>query len=774
MFENQVTLRTTAKVNSWQICALYLTFGFFPAVSAPTFSAWSSPVNLSGLNSPDSDLSPFVSADGLSLYFATTRPGGVGGEDLWVARRSSTTSAFGSPANLGATINTADAERSPALTADGLTLYFATTRPGGLGGFDIWAAQRTDPHDDFGWQAPINLGPLVNSPGTDAGPSHFINPASRVASLYFASARPGLDIYRSEFTAGGTPGAPSPVTELNSPALDLTPAVRADGLEIIFASNRSGSTGLWTSTRADVNHPWETPVSLGPSFQVGSEAFPALSSDGRELYFYSARAGGSGSFDLYRSTRSEVPEPGALLLTGTGLLFVVATIAHRRLRTNQRFAAGVKRNVQLPGMTAFLFLIHVSARADAVTEWNEIMLAAIASQNSFAQARSAAITQLAVFESVNAISGDYTPYLGSNTTPGSASKEAAAIAAAHRVLRNYFPNDATRLDSERVRSLAAIPDSAAKAAGITVGEATADKVIALRTDDGSQTPMEYTSWNLPGYWQPTPPAFAPATLLHWGKVKPFGILSPYQFPVKPPPALTSARYRRDYNEVKQVGNAMSTARPEDRSDIARFVAMTSPVQVWNRVAVQLIAQNGGSLTGNARTLALLNMAISDSSVTVFAVKYFYQTWRPVTAIRAGDTDGNPGTEPDAAFTPLIATPSFPGYPSAHASGSNAARYVLERLFGRGRHEITLSNAALPGVTLRYTKLQQISDDIDDGRVYSGIHFRFDQEEGGYLGQRVGRCVMNHHFRCSRPEICDDDGADADELADRDCPTAYGR
>jgi hypothetical protein len=146
----------------------------------------------------------------------------------------------------------------------------------------------------------------------------------------------------------------------------------------------------------------------------------------------------------------------------------------------------------------------------------------------------------------------------------------------------------------------------------------------------------------------------------------------------------------------------------------------------------------------------------------------------VTAIRAGDTDGNSRTEPDLAFTPFITTPAFPGYPSAHAAGSNAARYVLERIFGRGRHVISLSNAALPGLTLVYSKLQQISDDIDDGRVYSGVHFRFDQEEGGALGRRVSRCVINHNLRCAQPEVCEEDGPDADEIIDRDCPTAYGR
>jgi hypothetical protein len=299
--------------------------------------------------------------------------------------------------------------------------------------------------------------------------------------------------------------------------------------------------------------------------------------------------------------------------------------------------------------------------------------------------------------------------------------------------------------------------------GIAVGEAAADAIMALRANDGSGTPMPYAPLTGAGFWQPTPPAFAPATLLHWSRVTPFGILNAYQFSVPPPPALTSAQYRRDYEEVKRIGNATSTDRAQNQSDVARFVAMTSPVQVWNRVALQLAAKAGHSLLANARTLALVNMAISDSSVAVFALKYHYQTWRPVTAIRAGDTDGNPRTEPDAAFTPFITTPTFPGYPSAHAAGSAAARHILERLFGRGTQMISLSNPALPGVALSYTKLQQITDDIDDGRVYGGIHFRFDQDAGATLGRRIGRYVMKHNLTNLRPEDGDGEEADADEI-----------
>jgi hypothetical protein len=153
-----------------------------------------------------------------------------------------------------------------------------------------------------------------------------------------------------------------------------------------------------------------------------------------------------------------------------------------------------------------------------------------------------------------------------------------------------------------------------------------------------------------------------------------------------------------------------------------------------------------SLSENARAFALLNMAVSDALVSVFEAKYFYVAWRPVTAIRAGDTDANPNTDPDGAWTPFITTPSFPSYPSAHASGSGAARKVAELLFGAAGHAITLSDPAVPDLTRQYTSFREITDDIDDARVYGGIHFRFDQEAGGVQGRRVGRYVLKHNLR----------------------------
>jgi hypothetical protein len=224
------------------------------------------------------------------------------------------------------------------------------------------------------------------------------------------------------------------------------------------------------------------------------------------------------------------------------------------------------------------------------------------------------------------------------------------------------------------------------------------------------------------------------------------MLSASQFRLGPPPTLTSNRYARSYNEVKEVGGVGSAQRPKDRSDVAQYYAAVSPVGVWNPAARQLSAAQPMSLSQNARAFALLNMAMSDGAVATFDTKYAYNFWRPETAIRSGSLDGNNKTDPDATFLPFIVTPCFPGYPSAHATLSNAARDVLELIYGTGRHSITLSNAAVPGVILNYGKLEQITDDIDDARIFGGIHFRFDQEDGTGLGLRIGNFVYRHNLR----------------------------
>jgi hypothetical protein len=399
---------------------------------------------------------------------------------------------------------------------------------------------------------------------------------------------------------------------------------------------------------------------------------------------------------------------------------------------------------------AFGMLLSTAALSanDPVLEWNAIMVRTTTGQNPFFQARFAAITQLAVFEAVNAIDKDFDPYLGTIAAPRSASAEAAAVAAAHGVLENYFPASATALDAARTTSLAGIADGIRKQEGIAVGEAAAAAMIALRANDGSAPPeFHLPSSAEPGEWQPTPSC--PPTggiLLQWRNLHPFSIETTDQFRSARPPALKSWRYARDYNEVKRFGGVDSTSRTQDRADVAQFYAATSPVPVWNAAASQVAVEQSHSMVEIARVLALVNMAISDAQASVMETKYHYRVWRPETAIRAGDTDGNLLTRGNPTFMPLVPTPCFPSYASAHGSSSGAAREVLERVFGPRHHSITLSNPAVAGVVLQYSTFRQITTDIDDARVYGGIHFRFDQEAGAKIGRQVGAYVHRNTLR----------------------------
>jgi hypothetical protein len=360
-----------------------------------------------------------------------------------------------------------------------------------------------------------------------------------------------------------------------------------------------------------------------------------------------------------------------------------------------------------------------------------------------------ATTQLAVFEAVNAIQGGYEPYLGTVVAPAGASSDAAVIAAAYGVLINYAPSGSvTMLNNARAASLAAIPDGAAKTAGIAVGEAAAAAMITARLNDGSAPAQFYLpSTTDPYQWQLTPGCTsAGGILLNWQNVKTFGIADASDFLADPPPALTSTAYARALNEVQRFGSKTSADRPQDRTDVARFYAASSPAYVLNMAARQVATAQGRSLAENARALALINMAISDAAVASFTTKYHYTTWRPETAIHNADLDDNPRTDPDFSWEPLIVAPCFPAYTSNHASLSNGGAEVLRRLYGEGEHDITITNSAFPALVYHYVEFNQILADIDDARVYGGIHFRFDQDSGGRLGRAVGTAVYKGNLR----------------------------
>ena len=381
-----------------------------------------------------------------------------------------------------------------------------------------------------------------------------------------------------------------------------------------------------------------------------------------------------------------------------------------------------------------------------VLEWNKIAINAILPNGPpFTAARFMTITQLAVFEAVNSISGEYEPYLGTVTALPGASQEAAAVIAAHDTLVYYFPLQTAALDIKRDASLAAIPNGQSKTDGMAVGAAAAAALIANRTGDGSAPPLTQIPTNFDPYqWQLTPGCGA-GVFRHWPNLRPFAIESSSQFRSKKPPTLGSGVYAQDYNEVQAVGGATSLNRPPDRTDVAKLYAVGPGHYTWNYVLLQIASTRNDDIADTARTMALMNMAINDAYISGFESKYFYNTWRPVTAILQGGVDDNKWTDP-GAFTPLIGTPCFPGYPSNHGTGSGAARTVLERAYGRFGHSIAVSHPMAPGIEIFYSDLREITDDVSDARVFGGIHFRYDQDAGERQGHSVGMYVYNHSLK----------------------------
>jgi hypothetical protein len=285
-----------------------------PLLAPPGFSEWSPPVNLGPVNSRFNDAGPALSRDGLSLYFQSNRsPGGFGGNDIWVSQRASREDAWGEPVNLGPTINTASNEDAPSFSRDGHTMYFNSDRPGSSGMRDIYIARRTHTRDDFGWEEPVNAGPGVNSTLMDAGPSYLENEEAGTPLLYFGSTRLGgvYDIYVSAQDADGSWGPADLVPELSSPQSDQRPSVRFDGLELFLHSDRPGGVGLadlWVSTRETTLDPWSAPVNVGATVNsTFVDQQPFIASDRETLFFASDRSGGLGNLDIYMTTREKNP-----------------------------------------------------------------------------------------------------------------------------------------------------------------------------------------------------------------------------------------------------------------------------------------------------------------------------------------------------------------------------------------------------------------------------------------------------------------------------------
>jgi membrane-associated phospholipid phosphatase len=349
-----------------------------------------------------------------------------------------------------------------------------------------------------------------------------------------------------------------------------------------------------------------------------------------------------------------------------------------------------------------------------------------------------------MYDAVNSIDGRYSVFAVSPTSATSgASEDAAAVAAAYNVLKMFFPSQQVYLDARYAESLAAIPDGYSKSQGVGIGEEVANLWLAQRNGDGRNAPITYTPGSGPGAWQPTPPAFAPAQTPWIAQMRPFAMDSASQFRADPPPALDSDTWAADYNETKSLGAIDSVTRTPEETEIGRFYTEHSGAQ-YNRILRNFASEQNFSLPDEARFMAQINVTAADAIIAVWDSKYFYGRWRPVTAIHAGDTDGNPATDPDPNWTPLAVTPTHPEYPAAHGAFTGSLAEGLRQFFGTKDVTITLSST-VTGTSRTFERTDDLVREIIVARIFGGMHFRTSVVSGKVQGTKVAKLVAKQFF-----------------------------
>jgi len=377
-----------------------------------------------------------------------------------------------------------------------------------------------------------------------------------------------------------------------------------------------------------------------------------------------------------------------------------------------------------------------------IRDWNETARSQ-AFENSLRLSRILAIMHAAQHDSVNGAEPRYETY-ASTLRDRHADAEAAAAAAAHAVLVAFFPANRAALDDRLAESLAGVRDGDAEDAGVELGRAVGALVLEARADDGYGAPDPFSPAPRPGTWVPTPPVFAPMLEPQFQNVAPFTLRDRRQFLPDPQPSLTSRRYARDYGEVKLVGQDVSPTRTPDQTHVAHFWVEPSP-SGWSRVGNLVSERYGYDLHRTARLQALLNMAMADGFVVGWFQKRLFAFWRPVTAIRAGDTDGNPRTDRDPSWLPLRPTPPLPDHPSTHSLLGGAAAEILRRFTGTSVFRFCMVSATStpPGTQRCWRSFTRAELENAESRVLVGFHFRSAIETGVEVGREVGRFAIRH-------------------------------
>ncbi len=389
-------------------------------------------------------------------------------------------------------------------------------------------------------------------------------------------------------------------------------------------------------------------------------------------------------------------------------------------------------------------------QVNPVVQWNRTLLVIVRTPGAqpamVHPTRSFAILHAAIYDAVNTIDGTHRPYLVRlSGVPRDASQEAAAAAAAHQVLVALYPGVQAALDAALQQSLAQIPDGNDKADGIRIGQTVADRILALRSNDGSNAkPIPYVFGTAPGDYQSTPPNFPPQPqFTHWSRVTPFALERASQFRPGPPPALASDTYSDAFNQIKSLGIVNSTTATADEALTGRF--WNGAIQnYWNEISQTFSVAHGLTTAQSARLFALLNLSFADDVIAFYEAKYTYNFWRPVTAIRAADTGINPETVADPNWLPEVGkTAPDPSYPGAHAVISASGAEVLISFFERDHAEFRVTSEVLPGVQRSFTSISAAAEEATLSRIFGGQHFRFDLTTGQRLGRDVADFVVDN-------------------------------
>lgn len=401
-------------------------------------------------------------------------------------------------------------------------------------------------------------------------------------------------------------------------------------------------------------------------------------------------------------------------------------------------------NTQRLSMFAGIFAVlsmASAAQADVVTDWNRVALSAIRANRTAPPraSRALAILHVAMYDAVNGIVRSHEAYVVPSTVPASAS--------AHHVLVTLFPANAAAFDELYAATLAGVPEGPKRRTGVAWGRHVADRILAWRANDNADAIVPAPLAQGLGSWEPTPPALAPYLLPHWGFVMPFAMPGGNYFRPLGPPAMDTPQYAAEYHEMKTLGAAVGSTRTPDQDQIALFWAdgagTETPPGHWNSIAQHVAAARGNTLAQNARLFALLNVAMADAAIAAWDAKYYFNSWRPVTAIRHGDADGNPATIGDPSWSSFIVTPPFPDYVSGHSAFSGAAATVLARFYGTDAITFTIGSDVLPGVTRSFGRFSTAANEAALSRLYGGIHCRAANEDGLTAGIEIGEWAFTH-------------------------------